>query len=249
MSALDVAALVVGYRAEPVVREVSLSVDPGEIVSVLGPNGAGKTTLFKTIAGLVPPRSGAMRLGGEDVLRDAAESRARGGLLLVPEGRRLFGSLTVVDNLRTGAFSRREGFSIDEVLELFPRLAERRESRAHQLSGGEQQMLAIGRALCGGPTVLLLDEPSLGLAPRITEIVFATFRRLADRGLAVVVAEQNVHAALAVADRCLVLDRGSVVFEGATRTEEERARVQEAYAATVDIGATAGVSEPVGSTD
>jgi branched-chain amino acid transport system ATP-binding protein len=251
MSALEVSDLVVGYRAEPVVREVGLTVDPGEIVSVLGPNGAGKTTLFKTIAGLVSPRSGAVRLDGEDVLRDAAESRARGGLLLVPEGRRLFGSLTVVDNLRTGAFSLREGFSIDEVLELFPRLAERRESRAHQLSGGEQQMLAIGRALCGGPTVLLLDEPSLGLAPRITEVVFQTFRRLAERGLAVVVAEQNVHAALAVADRCLVLDRGSVVFEGATRTAEEHAQVQQAYTATVDIAATAQAIQPgaVGNTD
>jgi branched-chain amino acid transport system ATP-binding protein len=237
VSALEVQDLVVAYRAEPVVREVSFAVEPGEIVAVLGPNGAGKTTLLKTIAGLVQPRSGAVRLDGRDLRRDRPEDRARHGLLLVPEGRRLFRGLTTVENLRSGSFNGRDGYGVEEVLELFPALAKRQTSRAGQLSGGEQQMLAIGRALCGDPRVLLVDEPSLGLAPLITASVFETFRELAGRGMAIVIAEQNVHAATEVADRCLVLATGTVTFAAPSRSPEERARVGAAYAETIDIAA------------
>ena len=235
MTAIECSRLVVGYRAEPVVRDVSLSVQPGEIVAVLGANGAGKTTLLKTLAGLLQPRSGSVALRGEMLGRQPPEERARRGLLLVPEGRRLFPTLSTVDNLRTGRFTEREGYTVDEVLALFGRLAERRESLAGQLSGGEQQMLAIGRALCGGPEVLLIDEPSLGLAPRITSSVFETFGRLAQRGLAVLIAEQNVHAAMRVADRCIVLDRGVVTLSASVQTAEGREAIEQAYTATVDI--------------
>jgi branched-chain amino acid transport system ATP-binding protein len=235
MTAIECDRLIVGYRAEPVVREVSLSVQPGEIVAVLGANGAGKTTLFKTMAGLMQPRSGSVELDGQPLGRQPPEARARRGLLLVPEGRRLFPTLSTLDNLRTGGFTGRDGYSVDEVLALFPRLADRQESLAGKLSGGEQQMLAIGRALCGGPDVLLIDEPSLGLAPRITDSVFEAFGRLARSGLAVLIAEQNVQAAMRVADRCIVLDRGNVTLSASVHTAEGREVIEQAYTATVDI--------------
>jgi branched-chain amino acid transport system ATP-binding protein len=239
MSALSVERLLVAYGAEPVLRNVNLQVGSGEIVAVLGPNGAGKTTLFKTVAGLVEQREGRILLDGDDLRAARAEERARRGVLLVPEGRRLFRRLTVVENLRAGRFSRRDGYSLDEVFEIFPRLAERKGSEGGQLSGGEQQMLAIGRALVGGPSVLLVDEPSLGLAPLVVRAVFDQFHRLAERGLAIVIAEQNVAAATAVADRCVVLDAGAIVFESPCHTQDEIASVNDAYASVIEIGATA----------
>ena len=242
MKLLEVDGLTVGYRAEPVLREVDVSIGRGEIVAILGANGAGKTTLLKAIAGLVEPRRGTVRFCGEDLARTRIEQRARRGLILVPEGRRLFRGLTTVDNLRAGRFTEREGDSVEQVLEFFPRLAERSASRAAQLSGGEQQMLAIGRALCGGPELILLDEPSLGLAPLITESLFEALRVLVQRDLGILLAEQNVHAATRAADRCLVIDQGRIVFEGASRTTEERERVSAAYASVIELGADAGVA-------
>jgi branched-chain amino acid transport system ATP-binding protein len=237
MSSLAASDLVVGYTAEPVLRHVSVSVEAGEIVAILGPNGAGKTTLFKALAGLAEPRQGTVSLDGSALGRMRAEQRSRKGLILVPEGRRLFPQLTVLENLRAGRFTRRNGSTIEDVLRLFPRLAERTGTKAAQLSGGEQQMLAIGRALCGGPSVLLVDEPSLGLAPLIVETVFETFRGLADSGIAILIAEQNVAAATRVADRAVILDTGSIAFESACATAEQIEAVNRAYSAVIEIGA------------
>ena len=237
MSVLDVKELIVGYRAEPVVRSVTLNVEAGELLTVLGPNGAGKTTLLRATAGLLGLWEGSVSVDGLNLTRALTEERARAGLLLVPEGRRLFRSLTTVENLRAGAFTGRDGMSIDDVLTLFPRLAERRTSQAGLLSGGEQQMLAIGRALRAGPRVLLVDEPSLGLAPMIVESVFAAFRELTARGIAIVLAEQNVHAATAVADRCVILDAGETRFSGPCASDGDRERIRRAYSETVALGA------------
>ena len=237
MSLLEVDGLVVAYGAEPVLRNVDLSIDAGEIVAVLGPNGAGKTTFFKAITGLVEQTEGVVRFDGADLGRTRAEDRARRGLVLVPEGRRLFRKLTVDENLRAGRFTGREGYSVGDVYLAFPRLEERRTSEAWQLSGGEQQMLAIGRALCGGPSALLVDEPSLGLAPLVVHVVFERFRALADNGIAVVIAEQNVAAATAVADRCVILQAGTVAYEGPCGTAEEIRAVNSAYASVIEIGA------------
>jgi branched-chain amino acid transport system ATP-binding protein len=239
MSVLDVDDLTVGYRAGAAVRSVTLHVEAGELLTVLGPNGAGKTTLLKTIAGLLVPWEGTVAVDGRDVTRSLTEERARAGLLLVPEGRRLFRGLTTVENLRAGAFTGRDGMSIDDVLTLFPRLAERRTSHAGLLSGGEQQMLAIGRALRAGPRALLIDEPSLGLAPMIVDLVFAAFRELSARGIAIVLAEQNVHAATAVADRCVILDTGEMRFSGPCVTEADREQIRHAYSETIALGASA----------
>jgi branched-chain amino acid transport system ATP-binding protein len=236
---LEVDGLVVGYKAEPVVRSVALSVAAHELLTVLGPNGAGKTTLLKTIAGLMSPWDGSISIDGRDVTRSVTEERARAGLLLVPEGRRLFRSLTTMENLQAGKFTGRDGMSIDDVLSLFPRLAERRGSQAGLLSGGEQQMLAIGRALRGGPSVLLVDEPSLGLAPMIVESVFTAFRELTARGIALVLAEQNLNAATAVADTCVILDGGQTRFSGPCATDADREQVLRAYSQTVALGPAA----------
>ncbi|WP_211222209.1 ABC transporter ATP-binding protein [Nocardioides halotolerans] len=235
-AALEIDDLVAGYVVEPVLAGVSFEVQPAEVVCVLGPNGAGKTTLFKSICGLLETRSGAVRLAGDDVTRLRTERRARRGLVLAPEGRRLFPGLTVEENLTAGGFTGRDSHSVEAVLTLFPRLAERLSSAAGKLSGGEQQMLAVGRALRSGPRVLLIDEPSLGLAPMMVRAVFDVFRDLAAEGQAIVVAEQNVAEATRVADRCLVLSEGRIAFSAPTRTPEERAHVQAAYAELLAIG-------------
>lgn len=235
-AALEVRDLVAGYVAEPVLSGVSFGVSPAEVVCILGPNGAGKTTLFKSICGLLEARSGSVRLAGDDVTRVRTERLAKRGLVLAPEGRRLFPGLTVLDNLSAGAFTGRDGHSVDDVLARFPRLAERLGSAAGKLSGGEQQMLAVGRALRGGPSVLLIDEPSLGLAPKMVRAVFDVFRDLAAEGTSIVVAEQNVAEATRIADRCLILAEGRIVLSAPTRTAEEREQVQSAYADLLAIG-------------
>lgn len=229
MTVLELRGVVAGYLNEPVLRGVDLSVEPGEIVCILGPNGVGKTTLLKTVSGLLEPRAGAIDLEGESLLRLSPENRARRGLGVVPEGRRLFRNLTTRENLECGALTRRSGLSIDEVLELFPALAVRMTTQAGQLSGGEQQMLAIGRALRGGPAALLLDEPSLGLAPLVTREVFEVLRRLGTMGAGVVIAEQNVEMALSVGDRCVLLDGGVIAYAGSTTTPEDREEAKKAY--------------------
>ena len=235
MSALEVHDLVCGYVATPVLRGVSFSAAPGEVVALLGPNGAGKTTLLKALSGLITTRSGTVTVGGRDVTNMRTERLAREGVILAPEGRRLFKALTVRDNLRIGALTGRTAPGIDEVLELFPRLRERLDFKAGALSGGEQQMLAVGRALIGGPGVLLIDEPSLGLAPKLVTAVFDVFGSLAVQGRAVVVAEQNVAEATRVADRCLVLADGEIALSAPSRTAAERTHVQNEYARLLAI--------------
>ncbi|TDB95478.1 ABC transporter ATP-binding protein [Actinomadura sp. 7K534] len=235
MSALEVRDLVCGYLATPVLRGVGFSAAPGEVVALLGPNGVGKTTLLKTLSGLVQARSGTVTVGGRDVTNLRTEKLARAGVILAPEGRRLFTGLTVRENLRIGALTGREAPGIDEVLEIFPRLRERLDFKAGSLSGGEQQMLAVGRALIGGPGVLLIDEPSLGLAPKLVAAVFDVFGSLAAQGRAVIVAEQNVAEAVRVADRCLVLADGQIALAAPSRTEAECAHVQAEYARLLAI--------------
>ncbi|MBO3083649.1 ABC transporter ATP-binding protein [Cellulomonas fengjieae] len=215
MSALlEVRGLTVGYGGAPVLRDVDLDVPAGSIVALVGANGAGKTTLLRTLSALVPLTRGSVRLGGHDLAAVGVEDRVRRGLAHVPEGRGVVAELTVDENLRLGGLWRGPDrrSAIGEVYELFEPLARRRNHAGHQLSGGERQMLALGRALVARPTVLLLDEPSLGLAPRVVAQIMAVLRGLADRtGLTVLLAEQNVVGALSVADHGVVLGLGEVV--------------------------------------
>ncbi|MFF3947040.1 ABC transporter ATP-binding protein [Streptomyces sp. NPDC001902] len=216
---LEVRELVVSYGMVRALDEVSLTVDQGSITAVLGANGAGKTTLLRTVNGLVRPRSGSVLLDGTDISRLPVEEVVRLGLSHVPEGRGVITELTVHDNLRLGGLwrGRRErralqSAGLDEVYALFPALAERRARPAETLSGGERQMLAIGRALMTRPRLLLLDEPSLGLAPRVTAQILAVLRDLRERqGLTVLLVEQNARSALSVADHGVVLNLGRVV--------------------------------------
>ena len=215
MSALlEVRGLTVGYGGAPVLRDVDLDVPTGSIVALVGANGAGKTTLLRTLSGLVPLTRGSIRLDGQDLAGISVEDRVRRGLAHVPEGRGVVAELTVDENLRLGGLWRGPDrrAAVAEVYELFEPLARRRDHAGHQLSGGERQMLALGRALVARPTVLLLDEPSLGLAPRVVAQIMGVLRGLADRtGLTVLLAEQNVVGALSVADHGVVLGLGEVV--------------------------------------
>lgn len=216
---LEVDGLCVSYGAIDALTDVSLRAEPGRITAVLGANGAGKTTLLRTISGLVRPRGGAIRHGDADITRMPVEEISRRGIAHVPEGRGVIEQLTVEENLRLGALWRRdrEAYrrSVDEVMELFPPLAERRSNLALTLSGGERQMLAIGRALTAQPEVLLVDEPSLGLAPKIAARVMAVLRRLVEtRALTVLLVEQNARSALSVAESAVVLDLGRMALAG-----------------------------------
>jgi len=217
-AALSIDRLSVGYGGATVLHGVSFEVHPGEIVALLGANGAGKTTLLRTLAGLVPAASGSVRLDGDDLARIRTEDRARRGIALVPDGQSVVAELTVDENLRLGALWRHRGAAreraVDGIYDLFEPLARRRGSAGHQLSGGERQMLALGRALIADPVVLALDEPSLGLAPLVVAQLLGTLRdAAADRGLTVLLAEQNVTSALSIADRGVVLDLGRVVAD------------------------------------
>jgi branched-chain amino acid transport system ATP-binding protein len=210
---LDVEHLVTDYGPVRAVNDVSLSVEPGSVTAVLGANGAGKTSLLRTISGLVRASAGRVALDGEDITHAPVEEIVRHGLSHVPEGRGVIAELTVEENLRLGGLWRgAQSAPTAEMYELFPALAERRSKSASTLSGGERQMLSLGRALMGRPRVLLLDEPSLGLAPRIVAQIMALVRRLCDaQGLAVLLVEQNARSALSIADMGVVLDLGHVV--------------------------------------
>jgi branched-chain amino acid transport system ATP-binding protein len=233
-AALEVRDLAVRHGDVAAVRGVSLRVDPGRIATVIGPNGAGKTTLLAAIAGLLPAAAGEVLLDGARIDGDAVEENAARGLALVPETRELFTGLTVEDNLRLGAFPlrrdpARRGGPLDEVFATFPRLRERRRQRAGTLSGGEQQMLALGRALMSRPRLLLLDEPSLGLAPLVVREILRVVAALRGRGVSVLLVEQNARAALELADHAYVLETGEVSLAGPAAEVARDPRVIETY--------------------
>jgi branched-chain amino acid transport system ATP-binding protein len=229
---LDVDDLTARYGPVLAVRDVSLRVAKGEIVALLGANGAGKTTTLASIAGLHQGRSGRIRFDGRDISRLPAERVLRRGISLTPEGRRLFSTLTVEENLRLGGATRGRGARRDygELLELFPILRQRLHMPAASLSGGEQQQLAIARSLMSKPRLLLLDEPTLGLAPRLVRLVFDLIGRLRDdQGLSVLLVEQNVHQALELCDRAYVMRTGRIEAEGTPDELRRSPEVQAAY--------------------
>jgi branched-chain amino acid transport system ATP-binding protein len=211
---------------------ISLTVGQGEIVTLIGANGAGKTTTLKTISGLLHPRRGTVRFEGKDISRTAAHHLVRAGIGHAPEGRRIFPRMTVLENLLMGAFTRDQttiGPDVERVMDLFPRLRERTHQLGGTLSGGEQQMLAIGRALMSAPRVLLLDEPSLGLSPILVQQVFATIKEINSQGTTVLLVEQNALQALSIAHRAYVLQTGRVVLTGPAEEVKENESVRKAY--------------------
>jgi branched-chain amino acid transport system ATP-binding protein len=221
-----------GYHGLQILHELDLHVDEGEIVAVVGANGAGKTTTLKTISGMLRPSSGTVVFDGERVSGLPPHELVRRGLVHVPEGRALFGPLTVDENLRMGGWTRGRGSleaPLREVHDLFPILAERNRQVAETLSGGQQQMLAVGRALMARPRLLMLDEPSTGLSPKLTWDVFDAIGTIRERGVAVLLVEQNAAQALNLADRAYVLESGSVVLDGDGRDLARDDRVRTAY--------------------
>jgi len=231
---LKVVHLCAGHGSLRVIDGLSLHVRPGEVVTLVGANGAGKSTLLKNVAGLQPPLEGRVLLHGRDIAGQPANRVAELGVTLVPEGRGLFPGMTVRENLEMGGYARRLSkraleARISEVCGHFPVLLERFAQRAGSLSGGQQQMLALARALVGEPTLLLLDEPTTGLAPALVVEVFAQIRRLKAAGLAVILAEQNVRQALEVADRAYVMQTGRVIMEGPAERIAQSNEVQKAY--------------------
>jgi len=239
---LEVKNLEVAYGALTALHGVSLTIQPGEMVALVGPNGAGKSTLLKTIAGLLVPRAGAILWEGKRLNAVPPQRIVERGVALVPEGRRLFARMTVRENLEVGAFTRRaqteRRAQIERVHAIFPRLFEREGQLAGSLSGGEQQMLALGRALMGLPRLLLLDEPSLGLAPRIVESIFSVLAELHREGMSLFVVEQNVHAVLHLARRAYILEGGRIVGEGEGQKLLQDDHVRAAYLGPLARGAT-----------
>jgi branched-chain amino acid transport system ATP-binding protein len=229
---LEVRDLRGGYGAVEVLRGVSLEVHAGEIVAVLGSNGAGKSTLNNTVCGIHPAFGGAVRFEGHDITRAKPTAIVAVGLIQVPEGRRVFPNLSVLENLELGSYRRgranRAG-NLERVFAVFPRLKERTGQRAGTLSGGEQQMLAIGRALMAEPRLLILDEPSLGLSPLLVEEMFGLIRRLHEDGLAILLVEQNVGQSLEIAARAYVLENGAIAFHGTPADLLARSELKRAY--------------------
>jgi len=230
---LRIANLEAGYGGLRVIKGVSLHVSPGEVVAIIGPNGAGKSTLLATIAGLIKPWTGEISLQGRRIEQAPPERIVALGCSLVPEGRQVFGSLTVKENLLLGGYVRRRersaGQTLDGVYRLFGVLRERERQLAATLSGGEQQMLAIGRALMARPRLLMMDEPSLGIAPRVAQTIFRTITELREAGMTILLIEQNARSALRIADRGYVLETGQIVCEGSARELLDNRDVQRAY--------------------
>jgi branched-chain amino acid transport system ATP-binding protein len=233
MSLLSVENIDVFYGDVQIISDLSLRVEEGEVVSIIGGNGAGKTTLLKTLSGLVQATRGVIRFKGEPIQHMPPEKIVDRGIVHVPEGRRLFSLMTVADNLDIGAFTPRaygqRHKTIREVFELLPRLLERREQLAMTLSGGEQQMVAIGRGLMAMPGLLMLDEPSLGLAPILIKSIFETLRKIADTGTTVLLVEQDVNHSLRLSDRGYVLEHGRVVIEGKAQELMDNPHIKSAY--------------------
>ncbi len=228
---LEVHDLSVYYDVIQAVRNISFEVREGEIVSLIGANGAGKTTILHTISGLIRPKTGSITFCGKDITQMRADQIPGLGLAQVPEGRRVFARMSVVENLEMGAYSRKDNWKADfqRVLELLPRLNERRNQTAGTLSGGEQQMLAIGRALMSGPRMLLLDEPSMGLSPLLVGEVFRLIKEINEDGVTILLVEQNAKMALTLASRGYVLETGKITMEGATSDLIDNEAVKRAY--------------------
>ncbi|MBI2966117.1 MAG: ABC transporter ATP-binding protein [Chloroflexi bacterium] len=233
MALLEIKDLHVSYGHIAALRGINLDIDDGEIVTLIGANGAGKTTTLNAISGLVKPERGLVLLRGEDLTALAPHAVVTRGVVQVPEGRRVFARLTVFENLEMGGFTVRGSGEkrqrIEQVFSLFPRLRERRHQLAGTLSGGEQQMLAIGRALMAGPKLLLLDEPSMGLAPVLVDTIFDTIKQLHERGTTILLVEQNARMALQVADRGYVLQTGGMVLSGTVAELQANEMVRRAY--------------------
>ena len=233
---LSVEALRVTYGKVAAVQGISFELRQGEVLAILGANGAGKSSIIRALMGLAPISAGTIRFRGKPINDLRADQRIELGLAYSPEGRRVFGDLTVHENLLMGGYligSRRElAAKMDEAYALFPRMLERRNQLSATLSGGEQQMLAIARALVRGPSLLVLDEPSLGLAPVMVKVIYQTIRRIRDTGMTILIAEQSAHVALKVANRALVLETGRAAFEGNADELALEASVKEAYFGT-----------------
>jgi len=230
---LEIGGLEAGYGEVQVLWGISLAVPHRRLTTIVGANGAGKTTTLKTVVGSIRPWSGRVLFSGEDVTHLPPHAKAARGLVLVPEGRQLFGAMTVEENLQMGAFSKRAARKyadgIEQVFTLFPRLKERRRQKAGTLSGGEQQMLAIGRGLMSDPEVLIIDELSLGLAPVVVHQLFAALKALKDAGLTILLVEQNVHLAFAVSEQAYVMAEGRIVTEGAPSVLAAMPEIRRAY--------------------
>ena len=243
---LDVAGLHVPIGAQTVLRGIDLQVPAGGIVCVLGSNGVGKTTLMRTISGIYRNGTGSVRLGGRDILNRAPHDIVAAGVSQAPEGRHIFPTMTVAENLRVGAGSRSRAEQVAEaerIFALFPVLQQKAREMAGGLSGGEQQMLCIGRAMMPRPRLLLLDEPSLGLAPKLVRLIFDLVARIREGGTAVLLVEQNARAALRVSDHAYVMEGGRIVLDGPAAAVAGEARVAEAYLG----GGRVGAAQPVGT--
>lgn len=230
---LDIKNLSVSYGAIDAVENISMHVDDGEIVSLIGANGAGKTTTLHTITGLVPAKSGSVMFNGHDLLKERNHNIVTYGMAHIPEGRHVFTRMSVQENLEMGAFSIKNDSTmaadLDMVFDLFPRLKERRRQLAGTLSGGEQQMVAMGRALMSHPNTILMDEPSMGLSPKLVKEIFAIIRKLHAEGITVLLVEQNAKMALSIADRAYVLETGSITMEGDAKDLLHDEKVRKAY--------------------
>jgi branched-chain amino acid transport system ATP-binding protein len=231
---LEVVGLAAGYLGEPVIEGIDLEVRTGEAVAIVGSNGAGKTTLFRAIAGLLPPMAGRVVLDGKDLTRRPAHRISRAGIAYVPAERHLFPAMTLKTNVVLGAYPNRpDRETLELVYDLFPQLKERQHQQAGTLSGGEQQMLAVARALMARPRLLMLDEPTTGLAPKIAEVAFERFEELKRQGMTLLIAEQQVPLALSVADRGYVLENGRIQLEGASDELGQNPEVRRAYLGVV----------------
>lgn len=233
---LEVKNLSVSYGAIEAVKDISFTVNAGEIVSLIGANGAGKTTTLHTITGLVPAKSGSVMYNGVDLLKTHNNKIVTLGMAHIPEGRHVFTRMSVEENLEMGAFSLKDQSDLkkdlDMVYGLFPRLKERRNQKAGTLSGGEQQMLAMGRALMSHPKTILMDEPSMGLSPKLVKEIFSIIRKLHEQGITILLVEQNAKMALSIADRAYVLETGRITMEGDAKELLNNEQVRKAYLGT-----------------
>ena len=218
MAMLEVKDLVVNYGVIQALKGISFEVNEGEVIALIGANGAGKTTTLQTVSGMLAPKSGSVLLEGQDITKIPGHKIVTMGMAHVPEGRRVFAQLTVLENLKMGAYTRKDkagiAATLEEVYESFPRLKERQNQLAGTLSGGEQQMLAMGRALMSNPSIVLMDEPSMGLSPILVEEIFNIIKKISAQGKTVLLVEQNAKKALSIADRAYVLETGRIVLSG-----------------------------------